>query len=143
LSKKAGKVFRLPSEAEWEYAVRGGTTTIFWWGDEWQKEMGVCRECGTKWDNRQTAPVGAFKPNPYGLYDMTGNVYEWCLDYKHENYVNAPLTGAIRKDGQQDMRVLRGGSLSESADEFVSYARCWDFVHFKDTSTGFRVTMEP
>ena len=91
LSSKTDKSFRLPSEAEWEYAAKSGLTTPFWWGQTAVKGVANCKDCGSQWDGKMTAPVGSFRPNPYGLFDMTGNVYEWCFDIRNDNY-----QGAIR-----------------------------------------------
>ena len=144
LSKKSGRVLRLPTEAEWEYAARGGTATVYWWGDVWQDQMGVCQKCGTEWDGRMTAPVGTFQPNPYGLHDMTGNVYEWCLDHKHDTYDGAPSTAEPwTEGGQPGLRISRGGSWRDDIREFRPSARCWDKVDYKYTDTGFRVLLEP
>jgi len=144
LSRETGKVFRLPSEAEWEYAVRGGTSTRFWWGNDWQNHMGTCDQCGEKGDLDQTIPVGSFAPNPFGLYDMTGNVYEWCLDLKHADYQGAPTTAKAWIDGgKQGRRIERGGAWKYGANEFTSFARCWDDETHRGDDTGFRVVMEP
>ena len=144
LSQKTGRTFRLPSEAEWEYALRGGTSTVYWWGDKWRDRMGNCSDCDTEWDKLGTAPVGSFEPNPYGLYDMTGNAYEWSLDLKHDSYVGAPATGTPWNDGgDPKMRITRGGSWHYTARELKSFARCWDTVDTKNSDTGFRVVMEP
>ena len=72
-----GQPYRLLTEAEWEYAARAGTTTAYSWGDEIGKGNANCDGCGSQWDNRQTSPVGSFKPNAFGLYDMAGNVWQW------------------------------------------------------------------
>ena len=80
LSAVAGKDYHLPSGAEWEYAARGGTTTAYWWGDAIGTGHANCRDCGSRWGGRSTAPVGSFPPNPFGLYDMNGNVWEWTSD---------------------------------------------------------------
>ncbi|HUP92179.1 MAG TPA: SUMF1/EgtB/PvdO family nonheme iron enzyme [Solimonas sp.] len=80
LQRKTGKAYRLPSEAEWEYAARAGTLTPYWWGDQLGSSRAVCQDCGTPWDGLQPAPVGSLPPSPFGLYDMLGNVWEWVLD---------------------------------------------------------------
>ena len=77
LSLVTGKTYRLLSEAEYEYAIRAGTTTPYWWGDESGKNNAACNGCGSKWDGQQPAPVGSFAPNKFGLYDMVGEVVSW------------------------------------------------------------------
>ena len=117
VTKKGPKErFRLPSEAEWEYATRASTTTIYWWGDEIQQDGGVwanCDGCSSKWDNEQTAPVGRLPANAFGMHDTAGNVYEWVEDCWHNNYENAPDDGSAwleTNDEDCDLRVIRGGS---------------------------------
>jgi formylglycine-generating enzyme required for sulfatase activity len=94
LSQQTGKHYRLPSEAEWEYAARAGTETTYWWGNEIKQGLANCIGCGSRWDNQQTAPVGSFKPNPFGLYDTAGNVSEWVQDCWHDSYQGAPSDGS-------------------------------------------------
>lgn len=77
------KPCRLPSEAEWEYAARAGTSTARWWGDEIGRGRAACDGCGSRWDERSTAPVGSLPANPWGLHDMLGNVAEWVADCSH------------------------------------------------------------
>jgi len=104
-----GKVFRLPTEAEWEYAVRAGTTTTFSYGDD----ISRLNEYAWYWDNSEgkTHPVGQKTPNVWGLYDMHGNVFEWVEDDWHDTYKGAPADGGAWKDEQRGAyRVLRGGS---------------------------------
>ena len=93
-SKMTGQPYRLLTEAEWEYAARAGSTTAYFWGDEIGKGNANCNGCGSQWDNRQTSPVGSFKPNAFGLYDMAGNVWQWVQDCYHDNYDGAPTDGS-------------------------------------------------
>jgi formylglycine-generating enzyme required for sulfatase activity len=104
--------YRLPSEAEWEYAARAGTTTARWWGDALGVENANCNGCGEKWSGRELAPVGTFGPNQFGLYDVLGNVWQWVEDCWHENYIGAPANGSPWLSGDCTRRVLRGGAWS-------------------------------
>jgi formylglycine-generating enzyme required for sulfatase activity len=127
LSKLTGQVFRLPSEAEWEYAARAGTTTAYWFGDD-PKKLG-----DHEWfiDNSmdKSHPVGTKKPNPWGLHDMLGSVSEWVLDeYSEEGYkplAGKPLTGvtSIRWPTKTYPRTIRGGSWETTAEECRAAAR--------------------
>jgi formylglycine-generating enzyme required for sulfatase activity len=111
LSRITGKKYRLLSEVEWEYAARAGATTAYSWGDEIGKGNANCGDCGSEWDRKQSAPVGSFKSNAFGLYDMHGNVSEWVEDVWHDNYLGAPVDGsAWLEDGDASQRVVRGGS---------------------------------
>jgi formylglycine-generating enzyme required for sulfatase activity len=99
LSTKAGVTYRLPSEAEWEFAARAGTTTEYFWGNDIGGNRANCNGCQSKWD-WEIAPVGSFAANSWGLYDMHGNVSEWVADIWHDNYQGAPSDGsAWIKDG--------------------------------------------
>jgi len=104
--------FRLPSEAEWEYACRAGTTTRFYWGDD--PSYTQIRNYAWYWGNcssEQYAHVVGLKlPNDWGLYDMSGNVWEWCQDYWHGNYTGAPANGSAWESPTSSYRVVRGGS---------------------------------
>jgi formylglycine-generating enzyme required for sulfatase activity len=111
LSKRTGKAYRLLSEAEWEYAAQAGT------GREAKVTPGAgeanCYGCGSRWDAQQTAPVGSFPANAFGLHDMLGNVWEWtedCWNWGVIDHVNAPANGSALTDGDCSRRVLRGGS---------------------------------
>jgi formylglycine-generating enzyme required for sulfatase activity len=118
LSQRTGRTYTLPSEAQWEYACRAGTTTPFAFGHTLTEELANynARETyanGAKGEyRRETTPVGSFPPNAWGLYDMHGNVWEWCLDHWHDSYEGAPGDGSawINKDEEEGTRLLRGGS---------------------------------
>jgi len=98
------------SEAEWEYAARAGSTTGYWWGDKLRKKHANCRKCGTKWSGKMSAPVGSFKPNPWGIYDMHANIWEWTTDCWNQDHALAPKDQTPRTDGNCDRRSVRGGS---------------------------------
>jgi len=108
LSGQTGRFYRLPTEAEWEYAARAGTETIYGWGSEIGFNRANCAGGGSQWSNRQTAPVGSFKPNPFGLYDIVGNVWEWtCSAYEFRYFGGEQACVGERESGY---RVMRGGS---------------------------------
>ena len=102
--------YRLPSEAEWEYAARAGTTAARWWGDGVGANDANCNGCGSAWDNRVLSEVDAFAPNPFGLYGMLGNVWQWTADCWHRSYVGAPGDGRAWMEPGCAKHVLRGGS---------------------------------
>ncbi|RKZ74955.1 MAG: formylglycine-generating enzyme family protein [Candidatus Parabeggiatoa sp. nov. 1] len=110
LSEQTGQQYRLPTEAEWEYAARAGTETDYWWGNKIGNNRANCDGSGSQWSGKQTSPVGSFAPNPFGLYDTVGNVWEWCADPWHDNYENAPTDGSIWEKTGENRRLLRGGS---------------------------------
>jgi formylglycine-generating enzyme required for sulfatase activity len=110
LSRMTGKAYRLLTEAEWEYAARAGSSTVYFWGDEIGRGNANCNGCGSEWDNRQASPVGQFKPNAFGLYDMAGNVWQWVQDCYNANYGGAPTDGSAWTAGDCNGRVVRGGS---------------------------------
>ena len=110
LSGQTGERYRLPSEAEWEYAVRAGTETAYSWGNEIGSNRANCDGCGRQWDGVQTAPVGSFSPNGWGLHDLHGNVLEWVQDCWNGSYQGAPTNGSAWESGDCSLRVLRGGS---------------------------------
>jgi formylglycine-generating enzyme required for sulfatase activity len=119
----SGARYRLPSEAEWEYAARAGTTTARWWGNEIGSGYANCNGCGSRWDGVLIAPVGSFAPNGFGLYDVLGNVWQWTDDCWNESYVGAPADATAWKKGDCTRRVLRGGSWSNVPEFLRSAAR--------------------
>jgi len=139
LSEETGAIYRLPSESEWEYAARAGTTTRYHWGDEIGTSRANCEGSGSPWGGRQTAPVGSFAPNPWGLYDMHGNVWEWTQDRWNYSYAGAPSDGSARFDGDRERRVLRGGSWESNPGGVRAANRDWDTTGYRGSNTGFRV----
>lgn len=146
LSKVTGHRYRLPSEAEWEYAMRGGTTSSFHWGSvplDSKDFANIRPNLGGRdvWDF--TAPVGQFQPNPFGLYDMAGNVYEWTIDCYHASYVGAPQDGSAWTAGDCSNRVLRGGSFREILAGARSARRYHRPPADHDDHIGFRLASSP
>ena len=142
LSEQTGTSYRLPTEAEWEYAARAGTTSIYWWGDKVGENNANCDGCGSKWDNKQTAPVGSFKPNPWGLYDTAGNVWEWGRDIYQKNYDGAPTNGSAWF-GMGKNRVIRGGGWFNFARSCRSANRLRSDPSDRYDYLGFRVAAVP
>ena len=140
LSEVTGKTYRLLSESEYEYAARAGTTTAYPWADYIGKNNANCDGCGSKWDSTQTAPVGSFAPNQFGLFDMVGNVWEWTEDCGHKNYNGAPADGsAWITGGDCSNHVVRGGSWISPPDELRSARRRGFTADFRLVGLGFRV----
>jgi formylglycine-generating enzyme required for sulfatase activity len=140
LSRMTGKPYRLLTEAEWEYAARGGTTTEFYWGDAGEHEGHAnCDDCGSSWDDKQTAPVGSFAPNPFGLYDMAGNVYQWVQDCEAEDYVAAPEDGSAIDERDCDVRIMRGGAWDKSIFLLGPDIRASGNKGARSTDVGFRI----
>jgi formylglycine-generating enzyme required for sulfatase activity len=102
--------YRLPSEAEWEFAARAGTTTARWWGDDIGVGRTNCNGCGSPYDYKVLAEVDAFAPNPFGLFGMLGNVWQWTEDCWHESYAGAPADDRAWTQELCDRHVVRGGS---------------------------------
>ncbi|MBE9075580.1 formylglycine-generating enzyme family protein, partial [Microcystis sp. LEGE 08355] len=168
LSQITGKTYRLPTEAEWEYACRAGTTTRYYFGDDASKlgDYGwygnnsgkqvidaarIWQEVGMDWDkyqkrlianSNQTHPVGQKKPNAWGLHDMIGNVWEWCEDDSHDNYIGAPKDGSawtINNDNRSHPKCLRGGSWYVIPNDCRSALRGRDLPDDGYDGNGFRV----
>jgi formylglycine-generating enzyme required for sulfatase activity len=138
-SRMTGKTYRLLTEAEWEYAARAGTATAYSWGDDIGKNNANCNGCGSQWDNRQPAPVGSFRPNPFGLYDMHGNVWEWVQDCFQDNYNGAPADGSAWTKGNCNRRVVRGGGWADSPVFLGAAFRITYSSDFRFLNLGFRL----
>jgi formylglycine-generating enzyme required for sulfatase activity len=146
LSQLTGKHYRLLTEAEWEYAARAGSNTRYSWGNDLGTGNANCDGCGSQWDLQQTAPVGLFKPNGFGLYDVHGNVWEWVEDSWHETYDRAPTDGsAWLQGGDPSYRVIRGGSWRNEGDVVRAAVRVQRNASVRFDTLGFRVarTMQP
>jgi len=140
ISRVTGKNYRLLSEAEFEYAARAGTVTGYPWGNEIGEGNANCKACGSHWDGKGPAPVGSFKPNAFGLYDMHGNVYTWCEDVWHDSFIMAPSDGSSwEHNGDARRRVVRGGSWYDPPDLLRSAARGGNDVNFRVGIVGFRI----
>jgi len=134
LSALTGQTYRLPSEAEWEYACRAATTTPFCFGETITSDL-----ANSGFSRKKTTKVGKFPPNAFALYDMHGNVWEWCADKWHANYKDAPTDGSVwETDGKND-RVLRGGSWHTKPAFSNAAYRNWGTPDFRSYSIGFRV----
>ncbi len=150
LSKVTGMPYRLLTEAEYEYAARAGTQTAYPWGDDIGKGNANCDGCGSQWDSKQqTAPVGSFAANKFGLYDMVGNVWEWVQDCYHSNYevespqgkIDPPTEGSEWTAACPDdrHRVVRGGSWSTNPETLRSANRDGATSDDRNHGLGFRV----
>jgi formylglycine-generating enzyme required for sulfatase activity len=139
LSRQAGAAYRLPSEAEYEYAALAGATTTYPWGDEIGEGNANCDGCGSQWDKKQTAPVGSFAPNAFGLYDVAGNVWQWIADCYHDNYKDAPNDGAAWTSGNCNYRVVRGGAWYSSRYDLKPSARSLSGSANWSSGLGFRL----
>ena len=124
LSKETGAEYRLLSESEWEYAARAGTETRYWWGDRIGQHRANCEGCGSLWDDEQTAPVGSFSPNAFGLYDMHGNVWEWVEDCWKWSYDGVPADGSAWESVNWHIGIIEDldlGLTDERAREYGSW----------------------
>ena len=158
LSQRTGKIYRLPSEAEFEYALRAGSTTRYWWGSGTPKTKvenltgSLDRSpSGRRWSHAfqnygdgywGPAPVMSFAPNAFGLYDMDGNVSEWMSDCWHDNYVRAPVDGTPWINPGCSVRVVRGGSWGSSPEQANSAYRQGADASVRSGRVGFRIVRE-
>ena len=143
LSRKTGKTYRLLSEAEREYVTRAGTTTPFWWGASISPRQAnydgnFTYGGGPKGENgKRTVPVDTFEPNPWGFYQVHGNVWEWAEDCQHDNYTGAPSDGSAWTTGDCSNRVFRGGAWHNHPQALIAANRLSGTAG--GNSTGFRV----
>jgi formylglycine-generating enzyme required for sulfatase activity len=141
LVKTTGKPYRLPTEAEWEYAARGGSTLPFWWGKEIGTGRAQCADCGVS-DASKPVVVGSFRPNAFGLYDTSGNAAEWIEDCWNPSYRGAPNDGSAWTSGDCSLHVLRGGSFADKAAAVRSSARFRYDEDVRYYANGFRVARD-
>jgi formylglycine-generating enzyme required for sulfatase activity len=139
LNQQTGKEYRLPTEAEWEYAARAGTETDYWWGNDIGKNRANCNGSGSQWSGKQTSPVGSFEPNPFGLYDTAGNVWEWIAS-EYENKYRGKELRCIEKSPSESIRLsLRGGSWGCDVARMRSAFRFDRSPTTRDDDVGLRV----
>ncbi|MEW8053003.1 MAG: SUMF1/EgtB/PvdO family nonheme iron enzyme, partial [Candidatus Thiodiazotropha sp.] len=138
LSTQTGDQIRLPTEAEWEYACRAGSTTAYWYGDEPDHARMHCSEEGYG-DAKQTKPVGMYQANTWGLKDMHGNLYEWCASEWDVSYQGLEQRSAMADRTNENPRVLRGGSWFNKPDRARSAARSWNDPDDGFGNWGFRL----
>jgi formylglycine-generating enzyme required for sulfatase activity len=140
LSQQTEQQYRLPTEAEWEYMARAGTKTKYWWGNQMDTNQANCMGCGSQWDDKQTAPVGSFAANGFGIHDTIGNVWEWtCSQYKQY--------GSSKAEQQCDnnaksSHVIRGGSWSANTWVVRVSSRNSISRYGTDSGVGFRVVRQ-
>ncbi|OQX18829.1 MAG: hypothetical protein BWK76_06410 [Desulfobulbaceae bacterium A2] len=143
INQKTGKNYRLPTEPEWEYAARAGTVTVYSWGDEVGKDHANCAGCGSQWDNKQTAPVGSFAANPWGVHDMHGNVREWVDGCPWSYKAVSTQASDWKYPGKctPDRRVLRGGSWLSIPSYVRAASRDDATPEDRNRFNGFRLAM--
>ncbi len=142
LAQATGKNYRLPSEAEWEYAARGGTQTRYWWGDQFRAGMVNCKNCLDGAVAEQPMKIGSLKANPFGLHDMGGSVHQWVEDCWHKNYQGAPSDGSPWLiDGDCSARVIRSGSWRNDMNAARPASRDRYDVAVRYATHGFRVAL--
>ncbi|WP_246135525.1 formylglycine-generating enzyme family protein [Pararhodospirillum oryzae] len=145
LSRRTGWLYRLPSEAEWEYAARAGTTSAWWFGETLGPRQVNCRHCTTDpWDNRGTAPVATYPANPWGFFDMNGNLWEWVADCWTPTLLgHAPDGHAVTQASDCAARAMRGGAWYYIPALSRSEARARTLGAVGSYVVGFRVLREP
>ncbi|MBI5463102.1 MAG: SUMF1/EgtB/PvdO family nonheme iron enzyme [Gammaproteobacteria bacterium] len=142
LSEQTGKRYRLPTEAEWEYAAGNLGRSLYWWGNTPGEKRANCFNCGSQWDARGTAPVGSFAANPLGLYDTAGNAIEWVQDCYHPDYTSAPTDGSAWVNVGCTRRVIRGGGFNSPANTLRLTKRDQQLSSMRMDDLGFRVARD-
>ncbi len=142
LSQQTGSHYRLPSEAQWEFAARAGGDARFWWGNEVGAGNANCFDCDSKWSARKTAPVGSFAANAFRLHDTAGNVMEWVRDCYQSDYSAVPSDGSAVQSGDCGRRVVRGGAYDSPSANIRSASRDARSADTRLDNLGFRVVKE-
>ncbi|MGE0370669.1 MAG: SUMF1/EgtB/PvdO family nonheme iron enzyme [Gammaproteobacteria bacterium] len=142
LSQVTGQSYRLPSESEWEYAARAGTTTRYWWGDNVGVSLANCADCGGQQNTAGPLPAEVWKANAFGLYGMLGGVDQWVADCWAPNYHGAPVDGSAREVKGCMKRVLRGGSFRETHQKITVTLRGNYDAAVRYIVNGFRVARD-
>jgi len=142
LSEQTGSRYRLPTEAEWEFAARSGNDKLFWWGNAVGEANANCFDCGSEWSGSKTAPVGSFTESTFALHDMAGNVMEWVQDCYRSGYADAPDDGSAVDVAGCEQRVVRGGGYDSPADQLRSASRGQRSPEVQLDNLGFRVVRE-
>ncbi len=142
LREKTGRRYRLPSEAEWEYAARAGTESRYWWGGQVGSGQVDCKDCGTEWVRKNPPAIGSFGANPFGLHDTSGSVWEWTADCWNKSHDGAPRDGSARSRSDCRQRVLRGGSWRNEPDYLRSASRFNYDANVRYLVNGFRVAVD-
>jgi formylglycine-generating enzyme required for sulfatase activity len=142
LREITGRPYRLPTEAEWEYAARAGTSTRFWWGDSIGQGKANCQDCGGAWDRARPVSVGSYSANPFGLHDMNGGVMEWVADCWVQDYGGAPADGSARTVPNCHQRALRGGSWRNDQSYATASSRLGYDAGVRYYTNGFRVARD-
>ncbi len=143
LTEQTGITYRLPLETEWEWAAGAGGDTIYTWGDAFKVDMANCKTCTKTTRKKQTTPIASYPPNPFGFYDMAGNVWEWVEDCWVENYKNAPADQSVRQyTGKCGNYTIRGGGWNSPKRQITVSSRLGVWANTKSNYIGFRLVRD-